>query len=124
MVASVSASTGKSTYTCDSCKKLTGDTEIEHSIAKCNQEEELSTEIQCPTSSIGDNASLSMQLEAVCANGVCTMEMVQSLIVMVTKLSSEVHLLRIDDTLKKQLHDLQQAPLMYHLHDVRLYHLP
>jgi hypothetical protein len=39
------------------------------------------------------------------------MEMVQSLIVMVTKLSSKVHLLRIDnDTLKKQLHDLQQAP--------------
>jgi hypothetical protein len=38
------------------------------------------------------------------------MEMVQSLIVMVTKLSSEVHLLGIDnDTMKKQLHDLQQA---------------
>jgi hypothetical protein len=71
------------------------------------------------------NFSLSVQLESVRANGVCTVQMVQSSIVIVTKLSSEVHLLRIDkNTLKKQLHDLQQAPRMYHQHDVRLYHLP
>jgi hypothetical protein len=39
------------------------------------------------------------------------MEMVQSLVVMVSKLSSEVQQLRIDDDiLKTQLRDLQQAP--------------
>jgi hypothetical protein len=68
----VSASTVKSTYTCDSCKKLSGDTLMEHSNANSNQEEVLSTEIQCNTSCIGDNASLSVQLEAVRANRVCT----------------------------------------------------
>jgi hypothetical protein len=42
----VNASTGKSTYKCDSCKKLTEDTTNEHSIARSNQKEELPTEIQ------------------------------------------------------------------------------
>jgi hypothetical protein len=86
----VSASTGKSTYKCDSCKELTGDTANEHSIAKSNQKKGLSTEIQCSASRIEDNNSLSVQLEAVSTNGTCTMEMVPSLDVMVSKLSSEV----------------------------------
>jgi hypothetical protein len=52
-----------------------------------------------------------MQLEAVRANGICTMEMVQSLVVMVSKLSSEVHQLKINNkTMKTQLCELQQAP--------------
>jgi hypothetical protein len=38
------------------------------------------------------------------------MEMVQSLVVMVSKLSSEVQQLRIDETLKTQLRDLRQVP--------------
>jgi hypothetical protein len=106
----VSASTSKSTYKCDSCNKLTGDTN-EHSIARSNQKERLPTEIQCSASCIGDNNdSLSVQLEAVRTNGICTMELVQSLVVMVSKLSSEVQQLRIDKTLKTQLCDLQQVP--------------
>jgi hypothetical protein len=38
-----------------------------------------------------------MQLEAVRANGICTMEMVQSLVLMVSKISSEVQQLKIND---------------------------
>jgi hypothetical protein len=72
----VSASTGKCAHECDSCKKLTGDTANEHSIATCSQIEALSTETGCTASSIGDNDSLSLQLEAECVNGVCTTEMV------------------------------------------------
>jgi hypothetical protein len=44
-------------------------------------------------------------------NGNCTMEMVKSLVAMVTTLSDEVQLLRIDnETLKTQLRDLQRVP--------------
>jgi hypothetical protein len=107
METNVSASTGKSTYKCDSCKKLMGDTANEHSIARSNQKEGLPTEIQCSASRIGDNNnSLRAQLEAVRANGICTM----SLVVMVSKLSSEVTQLRFNETLKTQLCDLQQVP--------------
>jgi hypothetical protein len=60
----------------DSCKKLMGDTANEHSIAKSNQKEALSTEIQRIASRIRHNDSLSVQLEAVRTNGICTMEMV------------------------------------------------
>jgi hypothetical protein len=89
-----------------------GDTANEHPIARSNQKEELPTEIQCSASRIGDNDdSLSAQLEAVRVNGICTMELVQSLVVMVSKLSSEVQQLRIDnETLKTQLRDLQRVP--------------
>jgi hypothetical protein len=88
-----------------------GDTTNKHSIARNNQKEGLHTEIQCSALRIGDNNdSLSVQLEAVHTNGICTMEMVQSLVVMVSKLSSEVQQLRIDKTLKTQLRDLQQVP--------------
>jgi predicted nucleic acid-binding Zn-ribbon protein len=108
----VSASTGKSTYKCDSCKKLTGDTTNEHSIAKSNQKEALSTDILCYASRIEDNNdSLSAQLEAVRANGICTMEMVSNL-------SSEEQQLRIDnESLKTQLRDLHQVP--YHVPSTR-----
>jgi 5,10-methylenetetrahydrofolate reductase len=69
-----------------------GTPQNEHSIAKSNQKEGLPTEIQCSATRIGDNNnSLSAQLEAIRANGICTMEMIQSLVVMVSKLSSEVN---------------------------------
>jgi hypothetical protein len=52
-----------------------------------------------------------VQLEAVRAKVICTMDLVQFLVVMVSKLSSEVKQLRIDnETLKTQLRDLQQVP--------------
>jgi hypothetical protein len=66
--------------------------------------------IQCTASRIGDNDSLNVQLEAVRANGICTMEMVQSLVVMVSKLNSEVQQPRIDNETMKTLRNLQQAP--------------
>jgi hypothetical protein len=72
----VSSSTDKSTHRCDSCRKLTGYTTNEPSIANSNQKEALSTEIECTASRNGDNDSLSVLLEAVSVNGVCTMEMV------------------------------------------------
>jgi hypothetical protein len=50
----------------------------------------LSSEIECTASRIGDTDSLSLQLEAVRANVVFTMEMIGSLLIMVSKLSSEV----------------------------------
>jgi hypothetical protein len=53
-----------------------GDTANEHSIAKSNQKEALFTENLCTTSRIEDNDTVSVQLEAVCVNGVCIMEMV------------------------------------------------
>jgi hypothetical protein len=87
-----------------------GDTAKEPYISRSNHKEGFPTEIQCTASRIGENDSLRVQLEAVRANGICTMEMVDSLVVMVSKLSSEVQQLRIDDTLKTQLRDLQQAP--------------
>jgi hypothetical protein len=56
------------------------------------------------------NDSLSRQLEAVRLNGVCTMEMVKSLMDMVTKLSCEVRVLKSDNiALKLQLQDLRQS---------------
>jgi hypothetical protein len=60
---------------------------------------------------MGDKGSHSVQLEAVRANSICIMEMVQSLVVMMSKLNSEVHQIRVDnDTLKTQLRELQKAP--------------
>ena len=59
----------------------------------------------------GDADPLSVQLKAIRANGVCTMEMVQSMVVMLSNLSSEVRQLRIDnESMKMQLRELQQAP--------------
>jgi hypothetical protein len=87
------------------------DTINEHSIAKSNQKKGLSIDIQSSASRIGDIDSLSVQLEVVHANGICIVEMVQPLVVMVSKLRSEVQQLTIDNnTLKTQLRDLQQAP--------------
>jgi hypothetical protein len=107
----VSASEGKSAYKCDSCIKLMVDTANEHFIAKRNQGEALSTESECTASRIGDNDSLCVQLEAVCVNGICTMEIVKSSVVMVSKLSNEEQQLRIDnEILKTQLRDLQESP--------------
>jgi hypothetical protein len=83
----------------------------EHSLAKSNQKEALSAETECTASHIGDNNSLIEQLGAVRLNGICTMNMVKSLVAMVSKLSSEVQQLRNDnETLKIQLRDLHQAP--------------
>ena len=65
--------------------------------------------MECSASPAGDNDSLSRQLEAVRLNGECTMEMVKSLMDMVTKLSCEVQVLKSDNTaLKLQLRDLRQ----------------
>jgi hypothetical protein len=91
--------------------KLMGDATDEHFSCKSNQEEAISAELQSTTSCVGDKDSLSVQLETVRNSGICTMEMVQSLVVMVTKLSSEVQQLRIDnEAMKTQLRELQQAP--------------
>jgi hypothetical protein len=66
-----------------------------------NQEEALSTQNQRTAWLIWDNDSA--QLESVRANGICTMEMVQSLVVIVSKLTNEVQQLGIDnETLKAQ----------------------
>jgi hypothetical protein len=55
------------------------------------------------------NCSLHGQLEVLRLNGVCTMEMVKSLMEMVTKLRCEVQVLKSDNTaLKLQLQDLRQ----------------
>jgi hypothetical protein len=98
----VNASTSKSAYKCDSCKKLTVD-----SFSKSNQNEAISAELQCTASCIADKVSLSSQLETVCANGICTMEMVQSMVAMVSKHSSEMNQLRTDnETMKMQLREL------------------
>jgi hypothetical protein len=86
----VSASTGKSAYKCENCRKLARDTANEHSVDNSNRKEVLSAEIECTASRTGYTDSLSLQLEAIRANGICTMEMVQSLLVMVSKLSSKV----------------------------------
>lgn len=52
-----------------------------------------------------------MQLEVVCVNGICTMEIVKSSVITVSKLSNEEQQLRIDnEILKTQLRDLQEAP--------------
>jgi hypothetical protein len=77
------ASTGKSAYKRDGCKRLTeegeGDTANEHSIAKSKQKEALSSETESTASRSGDNDSLSLQLEAVHVNGIRTIEMVKLL---------------------------------------------
>jgi hypothetical protein len=65
----------------------------------------------CSASTVRDDDSLRGMLEAVRLNGVCTMEMVKSLIEMVTKLSSEVQLLKDDNVaLKLQLRQNQAPP--------------
>jgi uncharacterized protein with von Willebrand factor type A (vWA) domain len=85
----------------------------EHSLGKSNQKEALSTETECSASLIGDNDYLSLQREAVGVNHICTTEMVKSLVVMVSKFSSEVRQLRIgNETLMTQLR-AQQQPLAH-----------
>ncbi|XP_023703785.1 uncharacterized protein LOC111862535 [Cryptotermes secundus] len=107
----VSATTGKSSYKCDNCNKLTGDAANELSFCNKNQKEAITAELQCTASCIGDKNSLSVQLETLRTNGICTMEMVQSIIVMLSNLSSEVQQLRIDnEAMMMQLRELQQVP--------------
>jgi hypothetical protein len=106
----VIASTGKSAYKCENCKKQASDSTNEQSVNISNQKEVLSEEAECIVLYAGDTDSLSLQLEAIRANGICTMEMVQSLIVTVSELGSEVQQLRMDVALKTQLRDYQQAP--------------
>jgi hypothetical protein len=81
----------------------------EQSLVKSNTDKILSSGTDCSASPVRDNDSLSQQLEAVRLTGVCTMEMVKSLIDMVTKLSCEVQeLKRYNTALKLQLRDLHQ----------------
>jgi hypothetical protein len=76
-----------------------------------NRKEVLSAEIECAASRNGDTDSFRLKLQAIRANGICTMEMVRSVLVKVSKLSSEVQQLRMDnDALKRPLRDIQQAP--------------
>ncbi|PNF33116.1 hypothetical protein B7P43_G15514 [Cryptotermes secundus] len=99
----VDAATGKSSFTCDNC--VIGK---EQSLVK-NNTNKISSGLECSASTVGDNDSLSRQLEAVRLDGECTMEMVKSLMDMVTKLSCEVQVLKSDNTdLKIQLRDLRQ----------------
>jgi hypothetical protein len=103
----VSVSTGKFSFKCENCKKLASDTPHEHSVDNSNRKEVLSAESECVVSRTGDTDSLNLQLEAIRANGICTMEMVRSLLVMVSKLSEELQQLRMDnDALKMQLRNI------------------
>jgi hypothetical protein len=89
---------------CNNC--ITGN---EQSRAENNTKKELSSGMDRSASPVRDNCSLNGQLEALRLNGVCIMEMVQSLMEMVTKLSCEVQALKRDNTaLKLQLRDLRQ----------------
>jgi hypothetical protein len=102
----VSSSTGKSAYKCDSCKKLTGH---EHSLSISDEKEYLTSELQGNDSFTKDKVALRVQLVAVSANGICIMEMVQSLLKMLSKFCDEVQLLRTDnENMKTQLRELQQ----------------
>jgi hypothetical protein len=56
--------------------KLTGDAADEHTSCTSNQKEAISAELQSSTSCVGDKDSLSVQLETVRTNDICTMEMV------------------------------------------------
>jgi hypothetical protein len=103
----VSASTGNSAYKCVGCKRFTG---VPHTsipslrvIRRRHYPRRLSSLLRVSVI----NYSLGVQLEAVLVIGIFAMEMVRSLVVMVSKLSSEVQRLRIDnETLKTQLHRL------------------
>jgi hypothetical protein len=100
----VDASTGKSSFMCDSC--VIGS---DRALVINNTKKALSTGMDRPVSPVSDKDFLNGQLEAVRLNGVCTMEMVKSLLEMVTKLSLEVQELKGDNTaLKLQLRDLRQ----------------
>jgi hypothetical protein len=68
----MTASTSKSAYKSDNCKKLMADAVNEHSIEKSNRKVTLSTETECAASRFGDKDSLSAQLETVSFNGICT----------------------------------------------------
>jgi hypothetical protein len=90
---------------CDSCVAAKEQSRVKDT----TKETSSSSGMDNSASSDKDKDSLSEKLEAVRLNGVCTMEMVKSLIEMVTKLSCEVQLLKSDNTaLKLQLRDLRQ----------------
>jgi hypothetical protein len=59
----------------------------EQSLVKNNTYKTLSSGMACSTSPVWDNHPLSQQLEAVLLNRVCTLQIVISLIDMVTKLA-------------------------------------
>jgi hypothetical protein len=61
----VSTSTGKSTYKCDSCKQFMGDSAVEHSVIKGDQKGGSSKVSECSDLRTDGNDSLSAQLEAI-----------------------------------------------------------
>jgi hypothetical protein len=73
----------------------------EHSLSTSNDKESLTTEFQVTVSCIKDKDALSVQLAVVSVNGICTKEMVQSLVMMVSKLCNEVQQLCIDNGVMK-----------------------
>jgi hypothetical protein len=78
---------------CDSC--VIGS---DRSLVINNTKKALFTGLDCSVSPVSDKDSLNGQLEAVRLNGVCTKEMVKSLLEMVTKLSLEVQVLKGNST--------------------------
>jgi hypothetical protein len=112
----VSATSGKCAYVCNSRKALTPDSTNGLVNASSNHLERLPTEVHHPDPCIEARDSFSAQLKAVRFNDICTLELVQSLVVMVTKLGCEVQQLRSDNkTLKTQLRDLLQVPFRENL---------
>jgi hypothetical protein len=97
---------------------------MEESCVKNNDKEALSCKVKFSPSPKRENNFLSVQLEVVRRNGVCTMVMAKSLMEMVAKFSSEVQLPKSDNaTLKFQLRDFTSGSCMFHPYEMRLFHL-
>jgi hypothetical protein len=65
--------------------------------AENNRKKALSSGMDRSASPVRGNCSLNGQLDVLCLNGVCIMEMVKSLMKMVTKLSCEDQVLKSDN---------------------------
>jgi hypothetical protein len=109
------SATGESIYKCDACAKLLGPSSNIKAPAKSPESLLHHGATSCASSNEETSSliSVSTHLEAIRNNGQCTIDLVQSLMNMVTNLTKEVTDLKNDNTLLKQeiknLHGLIEA---------------
>jgi hypothetical protein len=84
----------------------------DHTLIKNKQKEVVSSDVECISFSITNHHSATVQPEAICLNGMCMIEMMTSLVGMVTKLGSEVEQLKNNNVVLK----LQTKHLSIYLH--------
>jgi hypothetical protein len=103
------SATGKSVFTCDSCSNSLGPGNDKTPVESLQLQHPSSEgALSCSSSHSEYVSSVSSQLEAVRVNGQGTIELIQTLLDMVTKLTNEVTHLRTDNVYMKK--EIKNSP--------------